>query len=439
MKNRLAIAAFAALISATSFAQKDEMKTLKKIYDKDTPSTKDLTEFNSTLTQLEPMMATASEGDKIYYAYYKAVAPMLELGLAENQKNPMAAMQKIKPASLVTLAGASSDVVEFEKKSGKKIFTDDIKEEVAALKPILITNAIELGKVKQYKTAADLFYAVYLMDKNDKDNLYYAASYAVTAEDFVTALKYYQELKQLNYTGEGTLYFAKNAVNNQEESFRTKAERDQFVKLGSHNTPRDEKIASRRGEIYRNIALILTQQGKGDEARAAVSEARIANPNDESLLLEEANLYLQQKDFINYKRLVNEALAKNPNNADLVFNLGVLAASTDRAEAEKHYKRAIEINPKYTNAYLNLAILKLEPEKGIIDEMNKLGTTEKDNKRYEVLKKQREEIFRSSLPYLEKAFELDQKNTDVYNTLYNVYGALELTDKRKELKAKAGK
>jgi hypothetical protein len=48
----------------------------------------------------------------------------------------------------------------------------------------------------------------------------------------------------------------------------------------------------------------------------------------------------------------------------------------------------MEIDPKYVNAYINLAALKLEAEKPIIDEMNKLGTSDKV-KRYEVLKKQR--------------------------------------------------
>ncbi len=71
--------------------------------------------------------------------------------------------------------------------------------------------------------------------------------------------------------------------------------------------------------------------------------------------------------------------------------------------------------------------------------MNKLGTSEKDNKRYEVLKKQRTDMFNSALPYLEKAYELDAKNEDVANTLLNVYGALEMTDKKKALKAKMGK
>jgi hypothetical protein len=68
--------------------------------------------------------------------------------------------------------------------------------------------------------------------------------------------------------------------------------------------------------------------------------------------------------------------------------------------------------------------------------MNKLGTSAKDMKRYDVLKTQREELFKSIIPYLEKAVELDPKNIDVSKTLLNVYSALEMTDKMKPLKAK---
>jgi hypothetical protein len=41
--------------------------------------------------------------------------------------------------------------------------------------------------------------------------------------------------------------------------------------------------------------------------------------------------------------------------------------------------------------------------------MNKLGTSDKDMKRYEVLKKQSKWCFRGVIPYLEKAFEVNPK------------------------------
>jgi tetratricopeptide (TPR) repeat protein len=198
-----------------------------------------------------------------------------------------------------------------------------------------------------------------------------------------------------------------------------------------------EAIPSKRGEIYKNIALILVQEGKTEEAKKAIADARKTNPEDTSLILTEANLYLETKDYETYKKLVGEALEKNPNDVDLIFNLGVISANAKNpADAEKYYKKVIEIDPKYINAYINLAALKLENEKVIIDEMNKLGTTAKDMKRYEVLKTQREDLFKSTIPYLQKAVELDPTNIDVSKTLLNVYSALEMMPEAKALKEK---
>ncbi len=151
-----------------------------------------------------------------------------------------------------------------------------------------------------------------------------------------------------------------------------------MVKMGTHEKPRTEVIPSKRGEIYKNMALILVQNGKTEEAKKAIAEARETNPEDTSLILTEANLYLETKDFDRYKKLITEVLEKNPNDADLVFNLGVISGNAkDAVDAEKYYTRAIEINPKYSNAYINLAALKLERERPIIEEMNKLGTSDK--------------------------------------------------------------
>ena len=185
------------------------------------------------------------------------------------------------------------------------------------------------------------------------------------------------------------------------------------------------------------MALILVEDGKTEEAKKAISDARLANPDDTSLVLTEANLYLETKDFETYKKLIGEVLAKNPNDADLTFNLGVISGTAGNiADAEKYYTRAIEIKPDYINAYINLAALKLEAERPIIDEMNKLGTSAKDMKRYDVLKLQRENIFKSVIPSLKKAYELDPANKDVAKTLLNVYSALEMTAESKALKAK---
>ncbi|MGL2965984.1 tetratricopeptide repeat protein [Flavobacterium sp. XGLA_31] len=440
MKIKHIVAATVLFASASALAQKDELKTLKKIYAKDEIKAADLAEYKGLVAKVEPL--ATEEGDKVYAGFYKAMIPVLEYLALDKTMAPaqiQATMAKfVNPKSISDLATGLNATLDYEKKTGKKVYTDDINETITSFKPEMVDYASLLGKSNKNQEAGDVLYSIYQLDKKDQDMLFYAASYAVNGEQYDKALDYYNELKRLKYTGAGTLYLATNNATKTEENFgANKSLRDVAVSTGSHSKPREEKVPSKAGEIYKNIALILIQKGKVDEAKTAITEARKENPNDTSLILTEAELYLKVNDVATYTKLINEALTQNPNNADLIYNLGVVSANADKLdEAEKYYKQALAIDPNYFNANLNLAELKLRSDGKLVAEMNKLGTSEKDNKRYEALKAERKNNFRSVLPYLEKAVELKPEDDAAKKTLLSVYYELEMTDKYKALKAK---
>ncbi|KRD10050.1 hypothetical protein ASE21_10025 [Flavobacterium sp. Root901] len=420
MKSKYVILASALLISVATFAQKDQIKNAEKAL-----KSGDAQGALAQLKDAENLIVNAKDTEQAQFYFVQGNAYLdLANKKVEESKNLSAAADSYKK------------LIDVEKTSGKQKYSTQAAASITNIKGLLINSAIADTQANKHSDGAKKLYDAYLLDKNDTINLYYAASTAVNAQDFDTALPMYEELKKLNYSGKGTLYLATNKANNNEDNFANAKERDLAIKLGTHEKPKTEAIPSKRGEIYKNLALILVQKGKIEEAKKAIADARKTNPDDSSLILTEANLYLETKDYDQYKKLVGEALQKDPNNADLVFNLGVLSANAkNNADAEKYYLKAIEINPSYTNAYLNLAALKLDAEKPIIDEMNKLGTSAKDMKRYDVLKAQREDVFKGVIPYLKKANELDPKNEDVAKTLLGVYKALEMTAEAKALKA----
>lgn len=463
MKSKYVLLASALLISVATFAQKDQIKAAEKAL-----KAGNAQEAITILQGAEAASAAAPDTEKAQFHFVKANA---HLALATKNEDV--------DANLSAAAKGYQEVVSIEKASGKDKFAAQATKSIIDVKYKLINGAIADSKAEKHASGAKKLYDAYLLDKRDTINLYYAASTFVNAKEYETAYNAYDELKRLNYSGKGTNYYAVNKINGEEQFFSTAKERDQMVKLGTHEKPRTEAIPSKRGEIYKNMALILVQNGKIAEAKKAVAETRVTNPDDKSLILTEANLYLDTKDYDTYKKLITEVLAQSPNDADLVFNLGVISynakksadtsveealASSVKAsklgkleeskaftkaandaiqlsknselEAETYYKRAVEIKPDYVNAYLNLAILKLDADKKLFEEIQKLGNSEKDNKRYEVLKKQREAVFTSALPYLEKASELDGTNEEVKGTLLSVYRALEMTEKAKALKAK---
>lgn len=444
MKSKVLLLVSSILISTAVFAQKEELKTLKKIYGKEKISDSDMELYKTTITAGESLVAGSTEDDKVYFAYYKAVAPILEMtsalmNPAKSTDSSLASkiLSVDKVNQFVAVANATK---EHEKKSGKQVYTNDINQKITALKPILVSYAVSLSNVPNYKDAAIVLAAIYYLDNTDLEKLYFAANYAVNSKDYNLALVYYLLLKDKNYSGEGEGLYAINVKSQKEETFNNKSERDLYIKAGTHEKPRDEKIPSKRPEIYKNIALIYLELGKSAEAKSAIQEARNENPDDVSLIISESNIYLKENDMVSYKKLISIALEKNPNNADLVFNLGVICYNNkELIEAEKYYLKAVELDPKYGNAYLNLAILKLDAEKILIDKMNKLGTSTAEMKKYDVLKKQREGVYKVAIPYLKKVVELDPQNIEAIKTLIGVYNAIEMFDEAKVLKAQLKK
>ncbi|MFL2629196.1 MAG: tetratricopeptide repeat protein [Flavobacteriaceae bacterium] len=305
-----------------------------------------------------------------------------------------------------------------------KNLAEDVSNELEQLASDIVNSAISDNQQKIYTEASKKLYLAYTIDKNAEDYLYYAASSSVNAGDWNNALKLYLELKELNYEGIITKYYVtkidtgeKLEVDSVQYELYKKLpkEYDQFIK---------EDTESKFPEIVKNIALIYNQLGMNDEAMSAVSEARKSNPEDVNLILVEANLYIELDEMNKFKELMIEAIKLKPNDHVLFFNLGVVNADQGNVQdARKYYEKAIEINPSYESAYLNLVALILEEEPEIVDKMNSLGTSRADNVKYDVLKKKREDLYRECVPILKKLIEIN-KDEEAIRTLMNIYGTL---------------
>ena len=143
------------------------------------------------------------------------------------------------------------------------------------------------------------------------------------------------------------------------------------------------------------------------------------------MILTEADLYIKLGDEARFGELMQEAIEQDPNNALLYYNLGVVVGNQGkREEAIDYYKKAIELDPSYEATYLNLASLILEGESSIVEQMNALGTSAADNRKYDDLKSKREGLFLEAVPYLEQLVNINPKNTDAITTLKNIFGTI---------------
>ena len=301
----------------------------------------------------------------------------------------------------------------------------------------LVQSAINDQNTEDFESASDKLYYSYQLNKQDTLYLYYAAANSLNGQDYTTALEYYKDLKELGYDGSGVEYLATNVETGEEEIMSTKEQRDIMLKTGEYENPQERKIPSKKGEIAKNIALIYIQEGEDEKAIDAIKDAKAENPDNIALLQAEADVYYRMGNKEKYNELMQEMVKKNPNDPNVYYNLGVTAAELgDNEKAIEYYKQALEIDPEMTNARMNIVVAILAKERAIIDEMNGLGMSKEDNKRYEELEEERKEIYEQAVPYLEKVIESDPENENVIRTAINIYNQLGEEEKAAELKAR---
>ena len=303
-------------------------------------------------------------------------------------------------------------------------FKDEIEQQLKVLSGDIITAAIEESEAKEFIESSKKLYMAYTIDKEvGMDFLYYASQNAINGLDYVMALDYLLELKDKQYSGSVTNYFAKEVASGNEIPIDA-TQYNFFQKSDDYTDFREEKTPSKYPEIVKNIALIYAKQGETDKALEAVKEARVENPEDINLILTAAEIYIELGEKEKFKDLISQAIEKDPNNAILYFNLGVVNKDLgDSESARGFYEKAIDVDPSYEAAYFNLTTLILSGESVIVDEMNSLGTSRADNARYDMLKSKRESLYLECVPFLNKLVDLN-KNVEAIQTLMNIYGTI---------------
>lgn len=317
-----------------------------------------------------------------------------------------------------------NETLSVEEKSGKERYSSEARQNLTAITGDLITAAVEDNKNEKFKEAAEKLYMGYKLSPRDTIYLYYAASSSVNGQHYEEALKYYEELRDLGYDGSTMVYKATNVETGEVEEM-DKTQRDIMIKSGEYKDAIDEKTPSKNAEIIKNIALIYTQLKQDDKALQAYADARAAYPDDVNLILNEANLHYKMGDKDKFKSLMAEAAAMAPDNPDLQYNIGVINMEQENfEEARAAFKRALEINPGYINASLNLSTTYVNEGNGLIDEMNTLGNSRDDIARYDELKQKKDALFLEGAGILEEALKSNPDNQGILTQLKNIYGAL---------------
>ena len=243
-----------------------------------------------------------------------------------------------------------------------------------------------------FKKAYDIAKSLGSPDANDMLN--FAATSALRAENYNTALEYFTTLK-----------------NDGVESV----------------------------DVYKHLAACYNGMGNAEQAMAMINAGLEKNPSDAGLILEKVNAYLKEGKGAEAVEDLNRLRELDPENAQLLFVLGTIYGDEnntdvyDAEKARKFYEDALKINPNYYDAIYNIGVLYTGMANKYIEQANEItGFSKKEQEQYNGLIEQANELLRTGLPYLQQAYDA-QPSDDVKNVLRSIYVKLNMMEEVKAL------
>lgn len=185
------------------------------------------------------------------------------------------------------------------------------------------------------------------------------------------------------------------------------------------------------GVTYSLLKAVYLAKGDTVKAVEYMQKGFELYPNDLSLIVDLVNYYLtagQAQAALSY---LDMAKKKDPNNESFYFAEGTLYEKMGEFDkAAEAYTKSGEINPKYFNAFYNLGVLYYNKAVKIFDQ----AASEKDDNKFNELQKLGDDELLKSIPFLEKAHQIDPKEETAAKTLKGLY--FRLSPKLPELKPK---
>ncbi|QCR21879.1 lipopolysaccharide assembly protein LapB [Pontibacter sp. SGAir0037] len=236
-------------------------------------------------------------------------------------------------------------------------------------------------------------------------------------QDWDNAIKKYELASKINPTDTTAVLYAAYASIGKEEPASAIKYYDQLINMG-HKTQ----------NVYRTKVQLLQQtEASDDKVMAALAEGLKEHPNDVYLMQEELRYYLQADRGDEAMAKLQNAITADPNNASLHAVMGnLLERKKDLDGATASYKKALAIDPNSFDANYNLAVLEYNRGSEVNNKAAKMDykTYQKQGK---ALEEQAKKHFAASLPYFEKAHQIQPDDQATLQNLNRVYTRLNRT------------
>lgn len=445
----------ALLAFGLSFSQKKEIAAAYKAIEANDTAT-----ANAQITAADAVLGGKTfllEPAVLEQYYYAKGLGLLNSGKVSEGAAILAKISELGKSKIYSGKNADKQKVYFVGKSAADASgVSGLKEETYAptltgnlggkINPLLTKandEAMAAYNAKNYEVAANKFLEVNNLfaaaGNDEKLYKYYAAVAYAQGSKSAEAAKVYSELINEGYTGVKTEYKAKNKKTGAVENL-DKNSFELYKKMGATSDYTDfktETTPSVEQELYETSAALEVQNQNYDAALAIIDKGIAKFPKSSKLSELKGTVYYKSGKMDQFTANLKDQVAKNPNDKESWYNLGVLT-SKDPAkltEAEGYFKKSLEIDPNYVTALQGIVynIYVNGDDKAIdaIDAARKAKKTDLFNK----LLAERRERLGKAIPYAEKWYSIEPKNLELVSLLKGLYQTAHNDAKFQEMKA----
>ena len=398
------------VITISAFAQKGELSNAQTAYEKYEPlSRANFTLAKPALTDAKTAIDKAAANTKtatLPQTY--ALKAAIYASLASHDADAAAAATEA-----TTAQEAITKAKEADTKGEFKALVEHANGELAQIQ---LDKGVKAYQAKNYDEAYNAFVAMQKILPTDTTAMLYAGVSAANAKNYSGAIENYKKLVASDYKDKEKIYMDMPVL------YMLNKDTANAVKIASEAASKFPNNADlRKAEI--ETSLLTGQQG---DLVTKIEAAIKADPNNKKLYYYAGLTYSQiaegsQKEISKLQKADKAAAAKVKAGTKFTPNPQIAKLQQGRAEnfakAEAAYKKAVEMDPNYFEAVLNLGYVIMAPA---IDQYNAAQFLN-DQKSYDAAMKKATDQFNLAKPYLLKAVELKADSKDALTNLKSYY------------------
>jgi len=394
MKIKFLMAGLLGLISATTFAQKGELSSAQTNYDTYTATRStpvlSVPKINAAKVSIDKASANEKTANLPQTFALKAAiyGSLAEMDTVETTSTPLynTAAEALKKAKELDAKGENKKLIE---------------ESGLTLAQYQRSKGVKEYQSGKYELAYKSFDNYRQILPEDTSAMLYTGLSAFNAKNYPAAISNYSKLVTTKYSGSEGIY---NELTN--AYLLNKDTTNALKAIGEGVTKFPSSGNLRKKEIEMNLVM-----GKQKEVLDKVQGAIANDPKNKELYYYAGLVYSQTGD----NAAPQITAAKDPATKSALQ----LKRTQDYTKAGEMYKKALELDPNYFEANLNLGYVLLAPAIETFNNANKLPANKQ--KEYEAGIAKSATLFDLAKPYLVKAVELQPKNPDAVANLLTYY------------------